>query len=92
MIESQKNNVLLNVKRSSMKNGGGLFAESHPTFETSWTVAWQALLSMGFSKQECWSGFPLHLPGDLPNPRIKSKSPVAPALVGGFFTSEPPGK
>ena len=41
MIESQKNNVLLNVKRSSMKNGGGLFAKSHPIFETSWTVAWQ---------------------------------------------------
>ena len=61
-------------------------------FATSRTVVRQAPLSMGFSKQECWSGFPLPPPGDLPNPQIKSKSPVAPALVGGFFTSEPPGK
>ena len=45
-------------------------------FLTSWTVARQAPLSMGFSKQEYWSWFPLPSPGDLPNPRIKPRSPA----------------
>ena len=58
-------------------------------FQTLWTVACQALLSMGFSRQECWSGLPCPLPGDLPNLGIK---PVSPALASGFFTIEPPGK
>ena len=57
-----------------------------------WTVAHQAPLSMGFSKQEYWSGFPCPPPGDLPDPEIEPVSPVAPALVGRFFTTEPPGK
>ena len=61
-------------------------------FATSWTVALQAPLSMGFSQQEHWSGLPVPPPGDLPNPRIKSMSPASsPALAGGFFTTEPPG-
>jgi len=59
---------------------------------TPWTVALQAPLSMGFSRQEHWSGLPLPPPGDLPNPGIKLLAPVAPALAGGFFTTEPPGK
>ena len=42
------------------------------------TVAYQAPLSMGFSRQEYWSGVPFPSPGDLPNPGIKSESPVAP--------------
>ena len=54
-----------------------------------WIVAHQAPLSMGFSRQEYWSGLPFPSPGDLPNPGIK---PASPALVGGFFTTEPPGK
>ena len=41
-----------------------------------WTVAHQALLSMGFSKQEYWSGLPFPSPGDLPDPGIKPKSPA----------------
>ena len=53
---------------------------------TTWTVARQAPLSMGFSKQEYWCGY-LSPPGDLPDPRIE---PVSPALGGGFFTDEPP--
>ena len=57
-----------------------------------WTVACQAPLSMEFSRQEYWSGFPFPSPGDLPDPGIKSASPVSPALAGRFFTSEPPGK
>ena len=54
-----------------------------------WTVACQAPLSMGFPRQEYWSGFPFPSPGDLPDPAIKHMSP---ALAGGFFTTEPRGK
>ena len=61
-------------------------------FVTPWTVAHQAPLSMGLSQQEYWSGLPFPLPGDLPNPRIEPTFPVAPALAGGFITTEPPGK
>ena len=50
---------------------------------TSWTMARQAPLSMGFSRQKYWSGLPFPPPGDLPNPKIKL---VSLALVGGFFT------
>ena len=51
-------------------------------FATLWTVAHQAPLSMGFSRQEYWRGLPCPPPGDLPNPGIEPKSP---ALVGGFY-------
>ena len=59
------------------------------SFVTPWTVALQAPLSMGFSRQEYWSGLPCPPPGDLSNPRVKPRSP---ALIGGFFTNEPTGK
>ena len=49
-------------------------------FATPWTVACQAPLSMGFSRQECWGGLPCPPPGDLPDPGIEPVSPVAPAL------------
>ena len=49
----------------------------------------QVPLSMGFSRQEYWSGLPFSSPGDLPNPGIEPKSR---ALAGGFFTTEPHGK
>ena len=55
----------------------------------NWTVAHQALLSMGFSRQDYQSGWPFSPSGDLPNPRIE---PAFSALAGRFFTSEPPGK
>ena len=58
-------------------------------FTTPWTGALEAPLSMEFSRQECWSGLPFPTPGDLPDPGVKSASP---ALVGGFFTTVPPGK
>ena len=54
-----------------------------------WTVAHQTSLSMGFPRQEYWSGLPFPSPGDLPNPGIE---PTSPALAGTFFTSMPPGK
>ena len=49
-----------------------------------WTVACQASLSMGFSKQEHWSGLPCPPPGDLPDPRIKPKPLKSLALAGRF--------
>ena len=55
-------------------------------FVTPWTIAHQALLSMGFPRQEYWSGLPFPSPGDLPDLGIK---PVSPALAGRFFTAEP---
>ena len=61
-------------------------------FATAWSVARQALLSMGFIRQEYWSGLPCPPPGDLPNPGVEPESPVSPALAGGLFTTEPPGK
>ena len=56
---------------------------------TPWTVAYQAPPSMGFSRQEYWSGLPFPSPGDLPDPGIK---PWSPAFQADTLTSEPPGK
>ena len=58
-------------------------------FATPWTVAHQAPLFTRIPWQEYWSGLPFLFPGYLPNPGIKS---VSPALAGGLFTAEPPGK
>ena len=58
-------------------------------FATPWTVAQQAPLSMGFSRQEYWSGLPFPYPGDLLDPVIKPRNP---ALQTDVLTSEPPGK
>ena len=58
-------------------------------FVTPWTVARQAPLLMGFSRQGYWSELPFPPPSDLPDPGIE---PVSPGLEGGFFTTEPPGK
>ena len=60
-------------------------------FGTPWTIAHQAHPSMGFSRQECWSGLPFPSPGDLPDLGIKPASLVPPTLAGRFFTSVPPG-
>ena len=51
-------------------------------FETPWTVAHEAPLSMGFSRQEYWSGLPFPPPGDLPDPRIELVSPASPEVEG----------
>ena len=58
-------------------------------FAALWTVAHQAPLGMGFSRQECWSGLPFPTPGDLPNPGIEPTSPI---LAGRFLPLAPPGK
>ena len=56
-------------------------------FATPWGAAHQGPLSMGFSRQEYWSGLPFPSPGYLPNPGIKPTSLVSPSLTGGFFTT-----
>ena len=61
-------------------------------YATPWTVDRQAPLSLGFSRQEYWSGLPFPPPGDLPDPGIKPTSLVPSALAGRFFATEPLGK
>ena len=61
-------------------------------FAIPWTVAHQASLSMGFPRQEYWSGLPFSTPEDLPNPGIEPASFLSPALQADALTSEPPGK
>ena len=61
-------------------------------FVAPWDAARQAPLSMGFPRQEYWSGLSFPPPGDLPNSGIESASPESPALAGGFFTTAPAGK
>ena len=56
---------------------------------TPWTVACQALLSLGFPRQEYWGGLPFPPPGGLPDPGIK---PGSPALQADSLPSKPPGK
>ena len=63
--------------------------KSCPTLATPWTAAHQAPQSTGFFRQEYWSGLPSPPPGDPPNPGIKLTSP---ALTGGFFSTNTPGK
>ena len=61
-------------------------------FAALWTVAHQASLSMGFSRQEYWSGLPYPPPGDLPDPEIKAMFPASPALQKDSLPTESPGK
>ena len=61
-------------------------------FVIPWTVACQAPLSMGFSRQECSSGLPCPPTRDLPSSGIRPEPPAFPALAGEYFTAEPPGK
>ena len=69
--------------------GGGVVAKSCPTLATPWTVARQASLSMGFSRQEYWSGLPFPSPGDLPDSGIK---PGSPAVQADSLLTELQGK
>ena len=75
-----KPNKLSSVQFSSV-------IQSCPTLCDPMDCRPQAPLSMGFPRQEYWSGLPFLSPGDLPHPGIEPRSP---ALAGGFFTTEPP--
>ena len=68
--------------------GGGLVTKSCPTLLNPWTVACQALLSMGFSSQEYWRGLPSSSPGDLSHPGIEPRSI---ALQADSLSTEPQG-
>ena len=63
-------------------------------FQTPWTVAHQAPLFMGFSRQEYWSGLPFPSPGDLPNPGVEPGSPAlqADSLLSDSLRSMLTGK
>ena len=65
--------------------GGGLVDKLHSTLLTPWTVARQAPLSMGLSRQEYWSGLPFPTPEDLSGPRIE---PGSPALQADSLSTE----
>ena len=80
-ILGEKINVIVSLKVKSLSRVR--------LFATPWTVAYQAPPSMGFSRQEYWSGVPFPSPGDLPDPGIKPRSP---ALEADALNSEPPGK
>ena len=69
--------------------GGGLVAQSCPTVCNPWTVIHQAPLSIGFPRQEYWSGLPFPSARNLPNPGIE---PGSPALQADSLPAEPPGK
>ena len=71
-----------------MLDGGGLVTKPYPTLTTPWTVARQAPLTMGFSRQENWSVLPFPSPGDHPNPGIEAGSP---ALQADSLPTELPG-
>ena len=75
--------------RNIVNNSNDYPSKCTVRFETLWTVAHQAPLSMRFSRQEYWSGLPFPSPGDLPNPGIEPRSPT---LQADTLTSEPPGK
>ena len=71
-----------------LKDACSLEGSHDHLFVTPWTIVHQAPPSMGFSRQEYWSGLPFPSPGDLPNPGIKPRSPT---LQADALTSELPG-
>ena len=79
--ESENVGLKLNIQKTKLS--------SFQLFVTPWTVAHQAPPTMGFSRQEYWSGLPFPSPGNLPDLGIKPRSP---ALWADALTSEPPGK
>ena len=81
--------LMLDVHLSGIDSGGGLVTQSCLTLVTPWTVARQAPLPMGFSRQEYRSGLPCPPPGDLPDPGME---PGSPATQVESLPSEPPGK
>ena len=92
-------NKLVNLSEPQKKDNDKMVltwkvAEIKPSGFCKWCliIALQAPLSMGFFRQEYWSGLLCPPPGDLPDPGIKPMSFTSPALVGRVFTTEPSGK
>ena len=84
----QRSSVIFHPLRWDRKAKGGCASLRAKSLQLCLTlVAHQAPLSMGFSRQEYWSGLPFLPAGDLPDPGIEPPFPVSPALAGGFFTS-----
>ena len=81
--------VYISSPRIVLDHVGAQSLQLSPTLKTLWTVALQAPLSMEFSRQEYWSGFPCHLPEDLPSLGIE---PLSLALQADSLSIEPPGK
>ena len=79
--------VHLSKSRECTIHSAGCLFSRVLLFVMLWTVACQAPLSMGFSRQEYWSGLPCPPPRDLPNPGTEPTSLKSPALAGGFFTT-----
>ena len=77
--------------KKGLKSKHGLEAVVSDSYD-SMDCTWPAPLSIGFSRQEYWSGLPLPPPEDLPNPGIEPTSLASPALTGRFLTPVPPGK
>ena len=86
IYSKRPNALLLNLSYEFQSHSLSLLVSSTVT---QWTVAYQAPLSMGFSRQENWSGLPFPSPGDLPNPGIETRSP---SLQADALPSEPPWK
>ena len=72
--------------------GGGLVGKSCPTLATPWSISCQAPMSMGFPRQEYWSGLLFPPPGDLSDQGIEPESPALPALQVNTLPTEPLGK
>ena len=68
---------------------GCAYAQSYPTLCDPWTIAQQAPLSMEFSRQEYWNGWPFPTLGDLPDTGIESEPLISPVLASSFFTTVP---
>ena len=86
IYSKRPNALLLNLSYEFQSHSLSLLVSSTVT---QWTVAYQAPLFMGFSRQENWSGLPFPSPGDLPNPGIETGSP---SLQADALPSEPPWK
>ena len=83
MCLKKRGTKMYEVKRSEVK-WSEINLQPHGRMD-----AYDIPLSVGFSRQEYWNGLPFPSPGDFPDPGIE---PSSPALAGGFFTIEPPGK
>ena len=88
-IYISKRTIIYNCRFSKVSAPGKRWSGAYYQgfFVNPWTAARQAPLSVGFSRQEDWSGLPFPSPGDLPN----LTSPALPALAGRFFITAPPG-